>query len=368
MKILHYIPSFWIGGIETLFMQWFNISKETKDIEIELLVSSARRSSSNLDDYIGNGGNVYSIEPNSLRNIYKHYRSVNDFLGAYNNFDIIHAHGIWDYYLFKKAYDYGIKVVYHAHSIKNTFDCLNISDWVWSFQNIIARKYVYSFIACSEIAGLSQFGRRPFIVLNNTIPSVNYRFNSEIRNKYREDLKLSNNTVAIGHIGRMVSDKNYPFLIGVFAEISKKIDDVQFFIVGDGPELSNVKRIAKDNMILSKINFMGLRDDIPCIMQALDGIVFPSKKEGFGIVPIEAQAASLPCVMADSIPENVVYSNYAMRLPLQRGKNYWASVMLGLLPLQRKDMYRLTKEAGFDCYTEWNNLLDIYIGIINGKQ
>jgi glycosyltransferase involved in cell wall biosynthesis len=40
-------------------------------------------------------------------------------------------------------------------------------------------------------------------------------------------------------------------------------------------------------------------DRMPALMRAADVFAFPSEREGFGLVVLEAQAAGLPCVVSD---------------------------------------------------------------------
>jgi glycosyltransferase involved in cell wall biosynthesis len=46
------------------------------------------------------------------------------------------------------------------------------------------------------------------------------------------------------------------------------------------------------------VHRVGVRDDVAAYLQAADVFVFPSRREGFGTVMIEAMACGLPCVVA----------------------------------------------------------------------
>jgi glycosyltransferase involved in cell wall biosynthesis len=47
----------------------------------------------------------------------------------------------------------------------------------------------------------------------------------------------------------------------------------------------------------------GLRSDIPALLSTFDMMILPSRWEGLGIVVLEAQAAGVPCLLSDRVPE-----------------------------------------------------------------
>ena len=61
-----------------------------------------------------------------------------------------------------------------------------------------------------------------------------------------------------------------------------------------------IKEMAKEYGIETKVKFLGLREDIPQLLQAMDLFLFPSLFEGLPVTLVEAQAAGLPCVISDS--------------------------------------------------------------------
>jgi glycosyltransferase involved in cell wall biosynthesis len=70
--------------------------------------------------------------------------------------------------------------------------------------------------------------------------------------------------------------------------------------------------------------FLGVRDDIPDVMRAMDVFLLPSQHEGLGIAAIEAQASGLPCLLSTGVPPAAVVTPGAVRLPLLDGAAAWA--------------------------------------------
>ncbi len=88
-------------------------------------------------------------------------------------------------------------------------------------------------------------------------------------------------------VGRLVSYKKFDIAIEAFNQTGKRLR-----IVGTGPELARLKRIAKDN-----IEFLGAVPDneLPGLYANAAALIFP-QEEDFGIVPLEAMASGRPVI------------------------------------------------------------------------
>lgn len=176
------------------------------------------------------------------------------------------------------------------------------------------------YLACSEDAALFMFGNKEFlngkaVIIKNAINLDRYWFNIEQRNKMRHELGVENKMV-VGHVGGFAPQKNHTFLIDVFYNFQKKHpDSVLLLTGGEGIATGSTKKSLVDKIksydITDKVKFLGLRDDVYAVNQALDVFVFPSLFEGLGIVLVEAQAAGLPCIVSPAVPkETYVLPNY----------------------------------------------------------
>ncbi len=88
-------------------------------------------------------------------------------------------------------------------------------------------------------------------------------------------------------VGRLVSYKKFDLAIKVFNESGLSLK-----IVGIGPEMTKLKKIAKSN-----IEFLGLVSDeiLADYYSGARALVFP-QEEDFGIVPLEAMASGRPVI------------------------------------------------------------------------
>jgi glycosyltransferase involved in cell wall biosynthesis len=185
-------------------------------------------------------------------------------------------------------------------------------------------------LAVSKIAARSQSGPRWAEVANARILSCAIdlsRFDKRAdRSIYRRRLGVREDSFVIGHVGRFTAVKNHAFII----EIANAAPNTQFLFVGDGPLMSKIQRMAKDLGLSERIVFAGVRADVPELMQtSMDAFVMPSHYEGLCLAAIEAQAAGLICVVADTLPpESVVCPELVTRLTLQDSPATWAAALL----------------------------------------
>lgn len=102
-------------------------------------------------------------------------------------------------------------------------------------------------------------------------------------------------------IGRIVSDKGINELVSAFNRLSKEHEDVRLILVGrKEPELDPIsvecEAILADNKAIIEV---GEQTDVRPWLAASDAFVFPSYREGFPNVVIEAGAMGLPSIVTD---------------------------------------------------------------------
>lgn len=226
------------------------------------------------------------------------------------------------------------------------------------------------FFACSQKAAEWMYPQHIlksnyFSLINNGIDTKKFKFDPLIRNSMREKLNLTNNFV-IGHIGRFSYQKNHAFLIDIFKEIVKCNHDAKLILVGsyvgDPVYLNETKDKIKKLGLEKNILFLGLRDDVPQLMQAMDCFVLPSRFEGLAFVGIESQAAGLPCFFSTKVTNELALTQLAHFISLEDSPEKWAKIILQKGKIERKDMEEQIVTAGHDVKREIHKLERIYQG------
>jgi glycosyltransferase involved in cell wall biosynthesis len=97
-------------------------------------------------------------------------------------------------------------------------------------------------------------------------------------------------------LGRLHPNKGFDLLLEALAATR----GVSLWIAGDGPLRDRLERLASRLGIVSRVRFLGWRDDVPQLLRAADLLVCPSLHEPLGHVVIEAWSAGLPVVATAS--------------------------------------------------------------------
>jgi glycosyltransferase involved in cell wall biosynthesis len=127
--------------------------------------------------------------------------------------------------------------------------------------------------------------------------------------------------------------KNHRFLLEVFGEIQKRVPNVHFLLVGDGPLRAQIEAQSDAMGLSGKMHFVGIRTDVARLMRGgMDVFVFPSLFEGLPIAVIEAQAAGLGCVVSDTVTgEARVLGDQFTQLSLSKRPEEWAATAVEAL-------------------------------------
>jgi glycosyltransferase involved in cell wall biosynthesis len=123
------------------------------------------------------------------------------------------------------------------------------------------------------------------------------------KNSIRSTYNIPSDAIVIGLVGQISKRKGQDQLINIAPELIKIFPSVRFLIVGDSREMEyekDVHQMIKDNNLKDYFVFTGKLTDMPVIYKALDILVLPSLREGFGRVVVEAEAINIPVVVSNA--------------------------------------------------------------------
>jgi L-malate glycosyltransferase len=104
------------------------------------------------------------------------------------------------------------------------------------------------------------------------------------------------------HVGRLIDEKRVDVLLEATAILARTRPAIRVTVVGDGPELERLQRLARALGIATNVAFLGRvdADRVPGLLKAARTLALPSIREGYGIAVVEAQAAGAVPVVARS--------------------------------------------------------------------
>lgn len=277
-----------------------------------------------------------------------------------NQIDVVHAHGNSGTLAIEMtaAWLAGCKKRI-AHSHNTRCDQVKADKVLRPIFNI----FYTSGLACGEDAGRWLFRDKPFKVLKNGRDVKTYSYNEEVRVKMRKKYDLENRLV-IGHVGGFYPQKNHNFLCEIYREIVKTNPEARLFMIGDGPLLTDVEQKCSD--IRNNVIFTGNVDNVPDLLQAMDGMLLPSVFEGLPLVAIEWQINGLPCILSDNITKECALTNNVHFLSLTDSPKKWAEKIIKASINNNRAKSSIisvkqVRNAGFDIVDNARQLRMIYM-------
>lgn len=101
------------------------------------------------------------------------------------------------------------------------------------------------------------------------------------------------------YLARVVEEKRPLFVIHMLKELCKKRQDILLFVVGDGPELSEMKKLVKKMELENNVIFWGMQKDAKPFYKLAHLHLIVSLTEGLTLTTYESLAMKTPVVTAD---------------------------------------------------------------------
>jgi len=172
--------------------------------------------------------------------------------------------------------------------------CARLSAWVPT-----------SILSCSENAGRVHIDRGytadKIVIVPNGFDLAAFRPDEAARTSVRSELRIRPQTPLVGWIGRIHPQKNIDGFFDAAAQLHSRLPDVHFLLAGEGLNASNpaVSRAMAASGLGPFTHLLGIRNDIPRLMAAIDVLASTSVGEAFSNVLGEAMSCGVPCAVTD---------------------------------------------------------------------
>ncbi|MBI2448229.1 glycosyltransferase family 4 protein [Candidatus Microgenomates bacterium] len=172
----------------------------------------------------------------------------------------------------------------------------------WLSKNMLLPLYLKSAKSVDRIVCVSSFVKNQLAMIDQKLtdqliiiykgidPKKIFITNDDEKNSLKKANGIDVQEKIVVSVGRLHKEKGFDVLIKSIAN-SYHIKSLYLLIVGDGPEYSNLKKLAEKMGVQDRVVFAGYEKDINGLLNIADIFVLPSvARESFGIAIAEAMA------------------------------------------------------------------------------
>lgn len=361
------------SGVAAVVMRYL-AAIDRKKVVFDIMVHSE------LDDFTKEqlnkfGARYYRAPSLNFFNLFRYIRFLFKFFSRHPEYKIVHGHipNAAIFYL-SMARLMGVPSrIIHSHSTQSADNSLK------RLRNFILNLFIplcaNVYCACSKAAAKFLFGTKagrvksPYYLIHNALPLEKYVYHAETRRRVRQQLNIREDQFVVGHIGRFCRLKNHSFVIDVFAQLHKSDSRALLMLVGEGELKEKILLKVKNLNLRESVVYLGVREDIPELLQAMDLLLFPSLKEGLPLVVVEAQCCGLPCLVSRSVTNEVrLVPRLVQFMSLRSSPESWAEALRRYKnsPMRTSDVQVLS-QAGYDIKQEAKRLVRFYTELYLGQ-
>ncbi len=364
------------GGAETMIMNYYRNIDRTK-IQFDFLLHREYKGA--YDDEIKNlGGIIYRMPPIWPKNYYRYKKALSAFFKEHPEYRIVHSHlNALSAITLEVAKKNGVPIrIAHSHLAiepfvfkslfsKNNDALATLKATIHSLMRSRVGNKATHYFACGEKAGRWLFGtnsEKKVRIINNAIDAARFKYDQKKSKEIKQSLGISGKKV-IGHVGRFNEQKNHHFLIQIFNEIVTLDNNVVLLLVGDGNMRAKIEEEIKRLKIEKYVHFLGIRDDIPILLQSFDLFLFPSLYEGLPVTLVEAQASGLKIITSDTVTKEIDFMDLVTFVSLKRSAKDWARIILEQITYDRKNRFQRIVDSNYDINQNAADLQNFYLNL-----
>jgi glycosyltransferase involved in cell wall biosynthesis len=115
----------------------------------------------------------------------------------------------------------------------------------------------------------------------------------------RADIGVPDDAKVVMHVARFYPVKRQAWTLEVVRRLREELGDVHAVFVGKGPELEAFRARVRDTGAEGWAHLLGVRDDVPAVLNLADLAVLPSETEALPMTMIETMAVGIPQVTTE---------------------------------------------------------------------
>ena len=370
IRILEVLYGFGYGGIRACIQNYVT-HIDRSEFQIDIYAYGISESPFK-DEFEAMGCNVHLEAENDIatNNIGVFVDKLTKYIKT-GHYDVVHAHcnliSAWVTLAAKRA---GVKVrISHSHATSHFSHSFMQRCWCYLRRWIISRTATVK-LACSREAGYAMYGNNHFTVLQNGIDVKHFAtMNSERVKALRKEFGITNDNKVYMNMTRFDYNKNHLFILEIAKIIHKQEPKAKFILGGNFTDIDSsfneVKKKVNEYHLNDCVILLGPRMDIVDMYHLSDCWIFPSKNEGLPFGPLELQAASIPCLVSDTITNEIDLGLGLIEfLSLEESPEVWAKKAMSMskkrIPLEI--VLRAFKDHDFDITVNVKKLEAIYRG------
>ena len=366
-RILVYGPKDPIGGVEKIVYEYVKaITARHSDISFDFLQYGENFSmEKDLTElgcrvlYLPSRGKHFLRYKAALEKIFANtrYTAVWGNYSGLTNIDLL---------VLAKKYHVPVRIA-HSHNSRLAWGSPIMKYVVYAlhyYNKLFVTDYATDFWACSALAGEFMFPKATHSdmrIIVNAVDVDKFAPNKTLRERVREELGLEKDGVAIGNVARMCYQKNQEFLLNVTAELIKRAPNAKVLLVGEGELREELQAQAESLQITENVLFLGLRQDVPDLLQAMDVFVLTSRFEGLSVSAVEAQASGLPCVLPTTVSPATDVSGLVEFVSLEEPYAVWSEKILQQAQTKAENVKEKIIASGYEITSAAEVLYSLFI-------
>lgn len=309
IRVLHVITTMDIGGAERLMVDLLPLLQQHDDLDVELLLFNGADTAFKRDlqqqgikihqlGYVDNVDDLWSVyNPRLIARLRK-------YLGSY---DIIHTHNT-ACQLFvpiaKAVFGSKSALVTTEHSTNNRrrskWWCRPIDSWMYSR---------YKAVVC--ISDQTQVSLENYLGKSDNLVTINNGVDVKRFLRPVKDITGQERFV-ITMVAGLRAEKDHETVLRAMTHLPA---NYRLQLVGGGVREAELKALTTRMGLDDRVTFLGIRSDVPDVLEHSDIALLSSHWEGFGLVAVEGMASGRPFIASDVDGLLKVVGGYGVTFP-----------------------------------------------------